>query len=333
MIKNLLNFSAGGKLLFFAINNTCNNRCKMCSIWKMKEKKMVRYAEAKKALEKFYANGFRFLQITGGEPLLNPDFFRILDFAKKIGFTVFFPSNGTLINENIAKKLSKSKVDQVSISIHHFDPKSFDEISGHENILYKTLDAIRRLRHANVPTSVLCTIMRDNYRDIEGIVKFFNGLKVNVSFCTPVTIKNTSFVLGSRNSELSNGELKDTIAEIVKLKKKYKIILNSKRFLNDVLDFLDNKKSKHACLGGKKIFYLDWNLKVFPCMYKGKGIEISEFLKSTGSKGNIGCEKCVHQCFREPSIFMGSDSGAIKAFMEEFPTYLNFARNSYLRGL
>lgn len=332
MIRNLLGGNADRKLLFFAINNTCNNRCKMCSIWKMDEKKVVKFEDAKKALIKFYRHGFRFLQLTGGEPLLNPDFFRILGFAKKLGFTVFFPTNGTLISGEIAAKLAESKVDQVSISMHHFDPEIFEEISGHKNILKKTLDAVKYLRQAGVPVSALCTITRDNYRDLGKIVSFFNSLRVSVSFSTPVIINKTTYALGGDTAEFSNNELKNIITEIISLKKRYRNIMNCRKFLEDVLDFLESKKSGHTCLGGKRIFYLDWNLRVFPCMYKGEGIIIDKFFDSHRKDGK-GCEECIHQCFRESSIFMGHNSEALKVFMEEFPTYLKFIRNSYLKGL
>jgi len=332
MIKNLLMRNANKKLLFFAINNTCNNRCKMCSIWKMKEKKIVRFEKAKEALTKSYRHGFRFLQLTGGEPLLNPDFFRILGFAKKLGFTVFFPTNGTLINEEIAVKLAESNVDQVSISIHHSNPEVFEKISGHKNILKKTLDAVKYLRQAGVPVSVLCTITKDNYKDIESIVKFFKGLSLSVSFSTPMSINKTSFALGGKSAEFSKDELKGVITQIIGLKKRYRNIFNCRDFLEDALSFLDGGKSRHSCLGGKKIFYLDWDMKVFPCMYRGDGISAEKFFDAFAEE-NIECEKCIHQCFREPSIFLKSDLDAIKIVMKEPSTYLNFIRNSYLKGL
>jgi len=333
MIKNLLARGSSRKLLFFAISNACNNRCKMCSIWKMNEKKAVRFEEAKKALEKFYSHGFRFLQLTGGEPLLNPDFFRILGFAKKLGFTVFFPTNGTLISREVAEKLAESKVDQVSISIHHFDPKVFEKISGHKNIMKKTLDAVKYLRQAGIPVSALCTITKDNYKDIESIVKFFKRLSVSISFCTPMSINKTSFALGGKSSEFSNDELKGVIMQIIGLKKKkYWNIFNCRDFLEDALSFLEGKKSRHPCLGGEKIFYLDWDMKVFPCMYRGNGIDVEKFFGAS-AEGSGECEKCIHQCFREPSIFLKSNLDAVKAVAKEPFTYISFINNSYLKGL
>ncbi|MFZ3077833.1 MAG: radical SAM protein [Candidatus Aenigmatarchaeota archaeon] len=331
MIKNLLGGIDNRKLLFFAMNNTCNNRCKMCSIWKMKEKKVVSFEKAKEALTKFYSRGFRFLQLTGGEPLLNPDFFRILGFAKKLGFIVFFPSNGILINREIAEKLAESKVDHVSISMHHSDPEVFEKISGHKNILKKTLDAVKYLRQAGVPVSALCTITKDNYKDIEDIVKFLKGLKLSVSFCTPMSINKTSFALGGKSVEFSKDELKRVIAHIIGLKKKYRNIFNCRDFLEDALSFLDGRKSRHSCLGGKKIFYLDWDMKVFPCMYRGNGTDVNKFFPYKEESNS--CEKCLQQCFRESSIFLKSDLDAIRIVMKEPLTYISFIKNSYLKGL
>jgi len=298
----------------------------------MSEKKIVRFEEAKKALKKFYGHDFRFLQLTGGEPLLNPDFFRILGFAKKLGFTVFFPTNGTLISREIAGKFAESKVDQVSISIHHFDPVIFEKISGHKNILKKTLDAVKYLRQAGVPVSALCTITKDNYKDIESIVKFFKGLDMSVSFCTPMSISKTSFALGGKSTEFSNDELKSVITQIIDLKKRYGNIFNCRDFLEDVLSFLDGRKSRHTCLGGKKIFYLDWDMKVFPCMYRGNGISVEKFFGAS-TDDNRECEKCIHQCFREPSIFLKSDLDAARIVLKEPFTYLSFINNSYLKSL
>lgn len=329
MLGSLLNAGFDKNLLFFAINNTCNCRCKMCSIWKMKEKKIVKYAEAKKALIKFYDNDFRFLQLTGGEPLLNPDFFRIMKFAKELGFVVFFPTNGTLITKEIAERLAENRIDHVSISFHHFKPKTFEDISGHEGIFKKTLNSIAYLRQAGVPTSVLCTIMKDNYRDIENIVRYFDRLKISISFCTPMIIRETTFALGSEHAKFKKNELKNVISEIIELKGKYKNIVNNIEFLKDVMNFLSDKKSKYTCLGGEKIFYLDWNLNIYPCMNRGKGIAIDEFFNSKRNinKKNQGCDDCTFQCFREPSIFLGSKANAIGALIKDLPSYIYFMKN------
>ena len=48
------------------------------------------------------------LVITGGEPLVRPDILDIARYAVKLGFMVVFGTNGMLINDQLAKTLSRS---------------------------------------------------------------------------------------------------------------------------------------------------------------------------------------------------------------------------------
>ena len=97
MLKSMIsNFIFGRKVVLFAINNTCNCKCEMCSIWKDKNKRVVKFEDAKKALIKLRKNNFGTLQITGGEPLLHPDVFRIIQYAKKLGFNTVIYQNAKI---------------------------------------------------------------------------------------------------------------------------------------------------------------------------------------------------------------------------------------------
>jgi len=294
----------------------------MCSIWKDGNKKIVKLEEAKRALSKLYKNNFGSLQLTGGEPLLNPDVFSIIDFAKNLNFIVFLVTNGTLINESIAKKLSKSRVNNVGVSFHHHDVSVFEKISNHGNILNKVMNAIKYLKKENIPVEALFTISKYNKDDIERTVESINSLGIGVSFCTPMIVKDTSYCLGGSCAEFSNEELKDVITEIIHLKKKRYEIINNMTFLKEILDFLDGK-NKYPCLGGHKLFYLDWNLNLYPCMVKGspKQIDKVDFNFKVEK-----CNECLLQCFREPSLFLLSKPLTLKLVSQQIPTYFRLSK-------
>ena len=93
------------------LSENCNLKClhcyqenhkPICLNYKKLEKIYNDYKELLKVLDK---RGH--INITGGEPLCNPYLFKILDLIKKdsnlISFSIL--TNGTLINEEIAKKL------------------------------------------------------------------------------------------------------------------------------------------------------------------------------------------------------------------------------------
>ena len=306
------------KMAFFAINNTCNSRCRMCSIWKSKVKSNVKYQDAVKVLDKLKANNFKIIQITGGEPFLNPDIFKILEYAKKTGFYILVVTNGSLITEEAAKRLAKINIDQISVSFHHYDPKVFEKIENHKDIFEKARNAIGSLRKEKVHVSALCTISKYNMNDIEKTVKFIEGLGLYTNFCIPVTLDQTSFSLGGDDCvELTKDEMKKVISTILRMKKKGHKIINSSVYLKDVISSL-NGRSMYSCYGGSKLWFVDWNLKVYPCMGKGVGQRIE---KATFEDHDV-CKECLIQCFREPSVFFKSRREAIRVFSKDARFYM-----------
>jgi MoaA/NifB/PqqE/SkfB family radical SAM enzyme len=316
IIREFINFDK--KIVFFAVNNTCNSKCKMCSIWKNKKKKNVKYEDAKKALEILKNKNFKAIQITGGEPFLNPDIFRILECAKKMGFSILIATNGSLITEDAAERIANIKVDQISVSFHHYDPKVFEEIENHKDIFEKAYKGIQNLRKKKAHVSALCTISKYNINDIEETLKFIESMNLYTSFCIPVTLDKTSFALGGDKCvNLTKDELKDVIFRIIEMKKRGHKIINSTAYLRDVIDSLDGK-SKYGCYGGSKLWFLDWDLKVFPCMGKGAGVRIEEAV----FENHANCSECLIQCFREPSLLMKSRREAMRIFLKDIGFYL-----------
>jgi len=320
MLKSMIsNFIFNRNVILFAINNTCNCKCKMCSIWKNGNKKIVKFEDAKKTLIKLRKNNFGTIQITGGEPLLNPDVFRIIEYAKKLGFTVFLVTNGTLIDESLAKKLSEIKVDNVGVSFHHYNKIMCEKIFGHKDVLNKLVNSVKLLKKEKIPVEALFTISKYNKDDIEKTIDFINSkLNISVSFCMPTTIKNTSFSLGNESVDFEKDELKEIIFEIIRLKKKGYKIINNNTFLKEALNFLDGK-NKYYCIGGYKIFYLDWDLNLYPCMFKGKPTSLD---KTNFKFEKSRCNECLLQCFREPSLFLISKVFCLKLIMKQLPEYL-----------
>jgi MoaA/NifB/PqqE/SkfB family radical SAM enzyme len=321
--SKIVNFDE--KCVFFAINNTCNNKCKMCSIWKIKSKKVVKYEDAKKALDILHQNRFSIVQLTGGEPFLNPDIFNIINYAKKLRFIILIASNGTMITESVSKKLAKSKVEQVSISFHHYKPEIFENIEGHKNILNKVLKCIDILKKDKVPVSALCAISRYNMNEIEDIVDFIEKLGIVISFSMPVNVNKTSYALGGSCANLQKNELEDAVLRIIKLKKEGHNIANNMSYLRNVVRSLEGK-NKYFCYGGSKLFYLDWNLNLFPCMFKGKGTKITEDFFDGVDRA---CDDCQLQCFREPSLFLNSRIETVKLLLKDSPYYLNMFKKGF----
>lgn len=90
--------------------NNCNNRCPKCIGWMGKKgKEYLIEKEAKYYLSQLRKLGARGIIFTGGgEPLMNKDTLKIVEFAKRIGFDIGFISNGLLLNKEAALIILKN---------------------------------------------------------------------------------------------------------------------------------------------------------------------------------------------------------------------------------
>ena len=107
--------------LFLELTMECNERCLHCgSRCGEVTSELLSVETYQLFLDKikadFGTDGIM-LSVTGGEPLLRPEFFEIMSYAHKLGFHWGMTSNGTLIDETVAKRLEECGMSTISISI------------------------------------------------------------------------------------------------------------------------------------------------------------------------------------------------------------------------
>lgn len=96
------------------ITNRCNLKCKHCVYtsgeWEMPD---MTLETVKKLVPSFKKMGVEEVHITGGEPLVNKDFFKIARYLKDEGFGTRVQTNGMLVTPEVAKKLKESGIEYV----------------------------------------------------------------------------------------------------------------------------------------------------------------------------------------------------------------------------
>ena len=107
--------------LFLELTLRCNERClhcgSKCGEVSSDELTAEQYRTFLTQLKEDMSTKGKMLDITGGEPLLRKDFFDILGAANELGFQWGMTSNGTLIDDHIARELKKVGMKTISISI------------------------------------------------------------------------------------------------------------------------------------------------------------------------------------------------------------------------
>ncbi len=115
-------------LLHYYLTNRCNSRCVFCSIWKEQPKVDAAIPDVLGNLSGAREAGCRFVDFTGGEPLLHPDLDVFLKEAKRLGLVTSVTTNCILFKKR-APEL-KGLIDLLHFSIDADSASLHNEVRG-----------------------------------------------------------------------------------------------------------------------------------------------------------------------------------------------------------
>ncbi|MBS0287287.1 MAG: radical SAM protein [Proteobacteria bacterium] len=161
------------------ITDRCNLQCPTCYAESGPDHGRHRTVEEVEwMLDKVVANEGEpdVVQISGGEPTIHPDFFKILDIAKTKPIRhLMINTNGLEIaqNEGFAEKLAKYKPGfEVYLQFDSFDNDVIKRIRG-AHLLELKYKAIEKLNELNISTTLVCTVQNGyNSKEIGKIIDF-----------------------------------------------------------------------------------------------------------------------------------------------------------------
>lgn len=135
--------------LFFEITDSCNMACIHCgSCASSHNKNFLKLEDIKPVLESVaerYDPEKIMVCLTGGEPLLHPEFFQIAKCATDFGFMCGITTNGTLIDENKAQKIKEAGICSIGISLDGTE-ESHDWFRQSKGSYQKTINGIENLK-------------------------------------------------------------------------------------------------------------------------------------------------------------------------------------------
>lgn len=249
------------------LSENCNLRCRHC----YQENHEVVELDYK-SLELIYQQIKEFLlqkkilghiNITGGEPLCNPHFFKILDLIKKDNNLITFSilTNGTLITKSMAKRLAEYHPYYIQVSLEG-GQKTNDYIRG-KKTYQKIAQGLNYLKEYNIYTSISFTATKINYQEFPKVVKFAKKHHVN-------NVWSDRYIPLSNTSEDLNMNFDET--------RKYLNIMNQERnkLLKDkktnltismyrALQFQMTNDFAYGCTAGDTLLTIMENGNLVPC--------------------------------------------------------------------
>lgn len=250
-------------VLQWHITHKCNLRCLHC--YQEDYKNDLSYNQIKKIffdyLEFLKVNKYKgHINITGGEPFFHQDFFDVIDLFEENNVTFGILTNGTLLDEEIIKKLSRyKKLSFIQISLDG-NKRIHDSIRGKGNFK-KAIRGIRLLNESNIQSMVAFTAHKKNINSLKSVIKLAKKEKVKVFWADRLIPTNTCEDILSTKQFIKMAQL--MIKESIKASKDKKCVTDIRA--NRALMFIGGSNSVYHCSAGTTLLTILANGDLLPC--------------------------------------------------------------------
>jgi len=120
--------------------------------------------------------GVPFLRLAGGEPLLCPDIWPVIEYAQKRRIHVAIASNGTLVDSALAARLVKSGVRYFEVNLLSLDATEHDTLRGRPGAWAESVAGIKNLVNAGMRTGLAMPFPEGAVHGINTAVQFAKEL-------------------------------------------------------------------------------------------------------------------------------------------------------------
>lgn len=196
------------------------------------------------------------IDIQGGEPLLNPELFHILEAIGTDRFYIYITTNGWLLDLEMAKKLKEAGVDRVSVSIDAFSKEEHDLFRKKEGSFERCMAALHNAKEVGMRPYVNIVVGHYNATSKE-LKDFLDQLETQGYGIVFNCASPTGNWRGNYDVMLTDEDTK----ELEKLKEKHPTIIR------DLWNYFNpDDRLVYGC-PAVNLFYINPKGDVLPCPY------------------------------------------------------------------
>ena len=296
-------------LVNFLITWKCNLRCRMCNIWKKKEKTEISPEKVEKVFSERIFRKTKVVKLMGGEPTLHSKFLKIIEIlsellpnAQKVVSTNAYPYKRMkkVINESV-------EIDSDIIFSLSLDGigKTHDFIRGVNGVFSEVMKTAKYLKKIERKTKKVklrfsFTITPWNYKDIEKVIRLAKKMEAYIGIRLAHVSKH---FYGNQEKLKLFGFNKKVLIDIHKILKIHGLNTFQKKITEAKLT-----KRKLPCLAFINSIAIDPQGRVKPCIYS-KAIRVSSIEKFWNSeraklirKKIYSCKSCWSDCQTIPDL-------------------------------
>lgn len=354
----------------FELTPRCNFDCKMCYVHLTKGQqtsigKELTAGQWLSIGEDAAKNGMLLLLLTGGEPLIRPDFREIYLGLKNMGIMVSINTNGSLIDDDMLAFFKENPPYKINVSLYGASPDTYERLCGNASGYDKTMHAIKTLKEYGIATKLNLSATQYNADDVAGIYAIGDEIGLHVqpaSYMFPPMRRSHDLIgYGDRLTPQEAARIRLLVNTLR---------MDDERFMNhcksiedgvkvideddeclDVPTLEDDSPTEPIrCRAGRCTFWLTWDGRMLPCgMMEKPSASVLDlgfaeawkmiheatkkiFMppKCTSCEKRFACEVCSASCYCETGAF---DGDAPKYLCEYTDHYIRLIGDEYRRRL
>lgn len=279
----------------FELTARCNLACKMCFI-RVDERRIAELGTRELTTQEWIGlarqaaelGTFKLL-ITGGEPMLRPDFVEIYEAILQMGFYVILYTNATMITPRIKDLLTKYPPHEIGVTIYGASEETYGRLCGVPGAFHRALEGIKFLHTLPSRLELRTTYVKDNVADMQAIRALAAGIDDDIPL-----LNNFSVTKAVR------GGIADPVSARLSPEENVKMVFDNT--ILSIKKFLDNKEKEkrgestrkgtiqykdteqeekklsiYGCGGGTTQYTVTWNGRLIACqMMDEKGVDVVE---------------------------------------------------------
>ncbi|MDP4183040.1 MAG: radical SAM protein [Bacillota bacterium] len=307
------------KHIDIALSINCNLKCKMCGYREpIANEEGLKKEDVFRLLRDARELGLESIAFSGGEVLMRKDIFDIVSYARDLNISeIIVVTNGTLVNEENAKKLVKSGMTNVNISLE--GPEHINDFIRGEGTYKKVVEAINIFKkyEEKLVISVNTVISKYNCRNLFEFTKFvYEDLGIRNITYSPLNTDMMGSNLEKYHSDLvalpeDIPYIESAIESIIEFSNSKNDNFISETYMRKMTDYFLGKRiaPQRPCLIPSESCGIDSAGNVFPCWveYKCAGNITKESLKDIVVKDIyrnqcesallMKCKGCLVSCY------------------------------------
>lgn len=160
------------------LTSRCNLRCVHCYVRDTSCGKELSYKEICRIFDQIADAGCLWLCLTGGEPLVRPDFRDIYRYAKRKGFFITIFSNATLLTPALADYLAEEPPFILDVSLYGMTAETYEKVTGVPGSFDRCMKGIELALARRLPLKLKTMVITLNAHEFHDMRRWSKSLGV-----------------------------------------------------------------------------------------------------------------------------------------------------------